>query len=825
LSLSKPFTPSDYIVQEASYPFEDRASSTSKTIDSPQTHSSNSKSPTFLTNPSAPSSNTSISGDSASAYQLEVSAPAQNLVTLQQQSANPPPPNAPTPPLGLPVYSASGFDFLSILARVANRPHPSIVLGPVDLTCSFTVVDTRRWDRPIVYASPTFFKLTGYEEHEVIGRNCRFLQSPTGEIQPGEVRKFTSQDAVTHLRKGLQADKECQASLVNFKKGGKAFINLVTVVPIPGGVNNGPDEQDDYVYHVGFQVDLTEQPNAILQRLRDGSYIVNYSMGNGPGSVPALALRDRKMHGGHHGPRSKELQGLLADPNFLATIPITSEMANSNSSSSNNANADGSSNSGGKHSDAASTSHEGSQPLSLILLEKLPDFILVLSLKGAFLYVAPSVRAVLGYEPSELVGTLISDYCHAADVVPVMRELKDSSSSIPASSSTAADGGNSAPVGLHATPPRTVDILFRMRAKSGAYVWVECRGRLHIEPGKGRKAIILSARARGVPSFSWDYVALAGGLATSTQAQGQQQQQQQQKQTGCPETWLSVDAREGRVLSADRKAEDVLGYTDRELIGRQLGELAVDDMHRGHLAQAMRDVVEEYGTGAGPPPMPPPKTVACTLRDKQNREVSVQMVLYASPPSAAASPTPVPLVVQIRASDVAVSTAALPRSNGNNTGNNNNNNNDSSCNVFAEMDVNRSTSWIYELQQVKLENQRLAEEVERLEASSSSSTSASSLSPISSSPRTGFGPSQGSGAETPTGYGASMQDVQPTYVPSSVTAADQYAAGVPPHSPLDDVRSVAREWAEYEVAAQSRAMMPARLPLGQKRSWDDHHRA
>ncbi len=30
------------------------------------------------------------------------------------------------------------------------------------------------------------------------------------------------------------------------------------------------------MYHVGFQVDLTEQPNAILEKLKDGSYIVNY---------------------------------------------------------------------------------------------------------------------------------------------------------------------------------------------------------------------------------------------------------------------------------------------------------------------------------------------------------------------------------------------------------------------------------------------------------------------------------------------------------------------------------------------------------------------
>jgi PAS domain-containing protein len=74
------------------------------------------------------------------------------------------------------LYSTSGFDMLGVLARVASRSNPKIVLGPVDLTCSFTVVDIKRYDHPIVYASPTFLRLTGYDQNEIIGRNCRFLQ-------------------------------------------------------------------------------------------------------------------------------------------------------------------------------------------------------------------------------------------------------------------------------------------------------------------------------------------------------------------------------------------------------------------------------------------------------------------------------------------------------------------------------------------------------------------------------------------------------------------------------------------------------------------------
>lgn len=66
--------------------------------------------------------------------------------------------------LGLPVYSASGYDVLSILSRVMSRPNPTIQLGPVDFACAFVIVDVRRHDCPIVYASPTFCHLTGYRE-------------------------------------------------------------------------------------------------------------------------------------------------------------------------------------------------------------------------------------------------------------------------------------------------------------------------------------------------------------------------------------------------------------------------------------------------------------------------------------------------------------------------------------------------------------------------------------------------------------------------------------------------------------------------------------
>ncbi|TDL16156.1 hypothetical protein BD410DRAFT_646025 [Rickenella mellea] len=501
-------------------------------------------------------------------------------------------------PKGLPIYSASGFDMLSILSRVATRPSPKIVLGPVDLTCSFVVVDVRRHDSPIVYASPSFCALTGYAENEVLGRNCRFLQSPDGApLERGERRRYTSADAVSYLKRCLGADKECQVSLINYRKDGGAFINLVTVIPVPAGEYN-PDGSpgDDIAYHVGFQVDLTEQPHAILQRLHDGSYIVNYSnSASGPVSVPqAVGHGLRALSSG----MSKDLRTLLADQKFQKSLNFSmSTIAPNTAISTSSASADHKS----TGSSGTTEAPDLLSTLNLLLLEHGPDFVHVLSLKGYFLYVSPSVRKVLGYEAAELVGKSITEYCHPSDVVPLIRELKESSApsggggghtgmgnvasggsvaeimamgglqqqqqqreSLPFNFDNIVGGGGSSSTSQFASSsstsssyppsqfvpshfntlngphlpniststshhphhqnahahPKTVDLLFRARAKSGAYVWVECLGRLHVEPGKGRKAVVLSGRVRSMPGLAWESVCRAGGLSVNTAAAG-----------------------------------------------------------------------------------------------------------------------------------------------------------------------------------------------------------------------------------------------------------------------------------------------------------------
>lgn len=593
------------------------------------------------------------------------------------------------PSVGSLVYSATGFDILSILARVATRAHPRISLGPVDMTCSFAVVDVRRFDHPIVYASPTFYKLTGYSEDEVIGNNCRFLQAPGGQVQKGEQRRHTAQDAVAHMRKSLVADKECQVSLVNYRKDGSAFINLVTIIPITGGVSNAVNEAEDIVYHVGFQVDLTEQPNAILQKVQDGSYMVHYS--NNVTYPTAPASKDWKTTSVTMTGVSRQLRTALSNQDFVNSIPISASTTTLSLSS-----------------EEKSDPYDGNRLLSLVLLETSPDFVLVLSLKGTFLYVSPSVRRVLGYDPEELVGKSITDFCHEADKIPLIRELKESSSTVTASASLSKEdkeSEQSPPTDSHspATGPRSVDLLFRMQSKTGAFSWIECSGKLFVEPGKGRKAIILSGRVRDIPRLQWGSLGRAGGLTPPSRllpsgslggaVDGVAMER---------ECWalLSVG---GSFLYASTAIRDVLGWGTVEVIGRLITSLL-----GGRDPSQAQAIVQETLHRAFTDRSMESRSLSCTLVKKDGSEVLTELIFY-TPSTGDEGPTPYPsatrpLVCQIRLADASPLPAPSPivHPHGDD--------------AFSELDTTRGSGWQYELQQLKYANQRLIEEVKMLEA-------------------------------------------------------------------------------------------------------------
>ncbi|MCJ1236751.1 blue light receptor [Varicellaria rhodocarpa] len=146
------------------------------------------------------------------------------------------------------LYAPSGFDMMNILIRVATRPNPKILIGAVDASCALVLCDVSKPDIPIVYCSEAFEKLTGYGKNEALGVNCRFLQSPDGKVQAGSKRLHDDNGRLFALKKRILTLDEAQTSIVNYKKGGQSFTNLLTMIPIRW-------DSAEIRFLVGFQVD------------------------------------------------------------------------------------------------------------------------------------------------------------------------------------------------------------------------------------------------------------------------------------------------------------------------------------------------------------------------------------------------------------------------------------------------------------------------------------------------------------------------------------------------------------------------------------------
>lgn len=269
------------------------------------------------------------------------------------------------------VYSSSGFDIVSLLYQVINRKNPQVDIGPVDLSCSFLVTDVSSPDNHIVYMSGAFEQLTGYPEAYILNQNCRFLQNPQGAARPAEAG-FTDAASVFALRKAITNGNEVQVPLLNYKRGGESFVNMVTCIPL----YLDKADQDRVTHFIGFQMDLNQYPDAILQRMLNGSYTMNYRLS----SIPR--------------------QPRVIKPASPASVDIMSTITST---------------------DPLSTE----ELVQRFLYHTSADTIMTVSLKGQIVQVSPAIYAQLEYTPEEVVGMSLADFIHPSDVTVVLRELRE----------------------------------------------------------------------------------------------------------------------------------------------------------------------------------------------------------------------------------------------------------------------------------------------------------------------------------------------------------------------------------------------------------------
>jgi PAS domain S-box-containing protein len=104
-----------------------------------------------------------------------------------------------------------------------------------------TLSDPDLEDSPIVYANRAFEVMSGYDQDEIVGRNCRFLQSDDRD-----------QPEIDRLRAAIAAGEAVEVTLRNYRKSGEMFHNRLVVQPLF-------DDRGNLVYYLGIQYDVSEQ--------------------------------------------------------------------------------------------------------------------------------------------------------------------------------------------------------------------------------------------------------------------------------------------------------------------------------------------------------------------------------------------------------------------------------------------------------------------------------------------------------------------------------------------------------------------------------------
>ncbi|MXO66972.1 PAS domain-containing protein [Altererythrobacter endophyticus] len=100
--------------------------------------------------------------------------------------------------------------------------------------------DPHAEDTPIVFANRAFRALTGYDEEEIIGNNCRFLQGP--DTDPKQVEK---------IRHALATEDVLVVELLNYRKDGSSFWNALHLGPVY-------DNDGNLMYFFGSQWDVSD---------------------------------------------------------------------------------------------------------------------------------------------------------------------------------------------------------------------------------------------------------------------------------------------------------------------------------------------------------------------------------------------------------------------------------------------------------------------------------------------------------------------------------------------------------------------------------------
>jgi len=150
--------------------------------------------------------------------------------------------DGPSEPLGTPGMRHWRE---STITRPDLNERGGVFFAAVEMTrMPMILTDPNKPDNPVVFANKAFLDLTGYEESEILGRNCRFLQGPGSD-----------RDVVAEMREAVEKVDAVSVEILNYKRDGTPFWNSVFIGPVY-------DTSGELLYFFASQLDVSRRRNS-----------------------------------------------------------------------------------------------------------------------------------------------------------------------------------------------------------------------------------------------------------------------------------------------------------------------------------------------------------------------------------------------------------------------------------------------------------------------------------------------------------------------------------------------------------------------------------
>lgn len=124
------------------------------------------------------------------------------------------------------------------MKNLSNKDELELLRRSLDaLPRGILITDCQQEDDPIIYVNKYFLEMSGYDESEILGKNCRFMQG-----------KETDTESLKKLAMAIENRESVTVQMINYRKNGEQFTNEFTISPVK-------NQNGDVTHCIGLEIE------------------------------------------------------------------------------------------------------------------------------------------------------------------------------------------------------------------------------------------------------------------------------------------------------------------------------------------------------------------------------------------------------------------------------------------------------------------------------------------------------------------------------------------------------------------------------------------